>query len=76
MAMASAEADTLYPSGLPNTGSFSLQFDNDWNVIAGGKIFTDTKESTPYSGKDNCETQVKWSAAQPEFPPEMNRGGR
>jgi len=70
------EQISLYPSGLPNTGSFSVQFDDKWNVMAGSKIFTDNTESTPYSGKDNCETQVRWSAAQPEFPPEMDRGGR
>lgn len=66
----------FYPNGLPKTGAFSIHFDDSWRLLAGSIIFPDTEESTPFSNNSNCETQIIWSDSVPEFPPEMNRGGR
>jgi hypothetical protein len=64
------------PNGLMNTGSFSIHFDSNWKIIAGSVTFSDNDESTPFSNKDNCETQITWTEAYPDFPPEKDRGGR
>jgi hypothetical protein len=67
---------SVYPSGLPKVGALSLYFDANWNLIPGNVIFSDNDESTPFSSNNNCETQIMWTATSPEFPPELDRGGR
>jgi hypothetical protein len=58
----------------PVVGTLSLSFDENWNLLAGEAIYPDNNEDV--LGYNNCETQFKWGAVTPQFPPEMARGGR
>ena len=70
------EFDFTYTGGssIPPVGALPLKFDENWTLQGADIKFSDHLEDI--LGYNNCETQIKWPAVTPEFPPEPHRGGR